>query len=151
MQRISTLGVALGVVAGLAVAGCGGSDARPEARAEAAPVSERARPEDPSVHEALDAPGAAATLDIPADELDKVLEERATDPAYEASVHQAPNGSAHHDATAGDPLAAPTAEELARAARAALRYPTVADAREAGYLPVGSDVPALGVHFAQFK
>lgn len=161
MRRRTSAIIAAGF-AGI-VAGCGSSAGGDAAKVDAQPtttneyLSEQARPEDPSVQEALAALGVTGIPDIPATARARVEEERATDPAYQASSHQADTEHGHADTAADDRDAltpeqqARLDEQLERARAAALRYPTVADAREAGYLPVGPAAPELGVHFAQFK
>jgi hypothetical protein len=147
---------------GLSAAGCGnGSDTargQRESRADTRYVSDRARPEDPSVEEALIALRAKGTPGIPENDLEQVLEERASDPAYRPSSHQSVDQLEHEHTAGTDPYEGLSRAErrrledqIERAGRAARRYPTVADARAAGYLPVGPFSPDLGVHFANFK
>lgn len=153
--------VAVGISIG-ALAACGDDDATdatgtPSDR-QIRSISDEVRPQDPSAAEALAALGLSDLPGLPADEVARVQDERereswyADGPAGVHASHEHDDDAALAALAALDPdQRAELDAQLERARRAAQRYPTVADARAAGYLPIGPAVPGLGVHMVQLR
>lgn len=154
-------GLCIGLLAGVLVA-CGGAE-RADDRPPSTSYSDGARPEDPAAAKVIADLGLTALPGLDAAEVSKIQRDRATQPWYRPSSgrsagHTHGMGSTHDDAASAAALAAMSAadrstldRQLARARRAALRYPTFADATAAGYRAVGPPAPGLGVHAAQMK
>jgi hypothetical protein len=148
---------------GLAACGSGGSDARAgdgASRTSAVTaLSDTVRPSDPSAAEVLAGLGLSDIPGIPARAARQVKREHETQRWYRPGPHgHMAAGHVHDDAAAQRALdeltpgrRATLDRQLARARRAALRYPTFGAAHAAGFRAVGPPTPGLGVHAAQLR
>jgi hypothetical protein len=143
------------VVLAATVTACGTSA---DSTATSTSFSDDARPEDPGAAEVIRELGLDALPGLAPSAVARVQRERRDQRWYRPAATQPVAGHSHDDAAsqaAIDGMDATTRamldQQLARARRAALRYPTYADARAAGYRAVGPPAPGLGVHAAQMK